>query len=58
MYSPDMNPIEEIWANAKRIVRKMDQQTGNEIWRAMNEVFWSVTPENISAASRTVSVLF
>lgn len=47
-YSPDLNPIENLWANAKPAIRKMEPRTGDEIWQAMNEVLWAVTKENIA----------
>lgn len=47
-YSPDLNPIEEMWANVKRIIRKIEPRSGDEIWWAMNEALWSVTSENIA----------
>ena len=47
-YSPDLNPIENMWAKGKPAIRKMEPRTGDEVWAAMNEALWSVTSENIS----------
>lgn len=47
-YSPDLNPIEYLWANIKPLIRKMEPRTGDGIWAAMNEALWAVTPENLT----------
>ena len=46
-YSPDFNPIENMWGKAKGIIRKMNPRNFDEAWHAMNEAFWNITPANI-----------
>ena len=47
-YSPDFNPIENMWSKVKQIIRKKEPRTGDQIWHTMNEALWSVTAENIA----------
>lgn len=47
-YSPDFNPIENMWSKVKQIIRKKEPRSGDQIWHAMNEALWSVTTENIA----------
>lgn len=47
-YSPDLNPIENMWAKIKPFIRKIEPRSGDQIWRAMNEALWEVTEENIA----------
>lgn len=47
-YSPDLNPIELMWAKWKTMTRKLEPRTGEETWQAINKAQWSVTLENIS----------
>lgn len=47
-YSPDLNPIENMWGKAKEIIWKIEPRTEDEIWHAVNKALWAITPENIS----------
>lgn len=47
-YSPDLNPIENMWGKAKAIIRKIEPRTEDEIWQAINEALWAVTKSNIA----------
>lgn len=47
-YSPDLNPIENMWSKVKGFIRKLDPRNFDEIWHAMNEAFWNVTPANLA----------
>lgn len=46
-YSPDLNPIENMWAKVKPYIRKSEPRSGDQIWQAMNEALWSITTQNI-----------
>lgn len=46
-YSPDLNPIENMWSKIKFIIRKINPRNFDEIWNAMNQALWKVTPENL-----------
>lgn len=46
-YSPDLNPIENMWSKVKSIIRKMNPRNFDEVWHAMNESFWEITPTNL-----------
>lgn len=47
-YSPDLNPIENMWGKVKEIIRKIGPRTEDEIWNATNEALWAVTQSNIA----------
>lgn len=47
-YSPDLNPIENMWGKVKEVVRKIEPRTIDEVWHATNEGLWSVTHSNIA----------
>lgn len=47
-YSPDLNPIENMWAKMKAIIRKIEPRNGDELWQATNEALWSVSPSNLA----------
>lgn len=46
-YSPDLNPIENMWGKVKPIIRKLEPRDGDQIWDAVNEALWEVTEENL-----------
>ena len=37
-YSPDLNPIEQIFAKLKHLMRKAQQRTGEETWRKVGQL--------------------
>ena len=47
-YSPDLNPIETMWAKLKAIIRKIEPRNVEELWKATNEALWSVSPSNLA----------
>ena len=47
-YSPDFNPIENMWGKVKEIIRRIGPRSEDEIWHATNEALWAVTPSNIA----------
>lgn len=46
-YSPDLNPIENMWSKVKSIIKKMNPRNFDAIWDAMNEALWCVTQSNL-----------
>jgi len=45
-YSPDLNPIEMIFAKAKRLLRSLACRTRDQLWRSMQRVLDAVTPSD------------
>ena len=52
-YSPDLNPIENLWGIAKKKVCKKSYANGAQLERAFREL-WSID-DNIAAACRSLS---
>lgn len=47
-YSPDLNPIENMWSKVKEMIKKSNPRNLLEIWMAMNNAFFAVTPANLA----------
>jgi transposase len=45
-YSPDFNPIENMWAKVKAHLRKAAARTSDALWRAVGDALASVTAED------------
>jgi len=45
-YSPDLNPIEMIFAKVKQLLRSLACRTREELWQAMQSVLDRVTPSD------------
>ncbi len=45
-YSPDLNPIELVFAKIKQLLRSMACRTRDALWRAMQSVLDQVTPSD------------
>lgn len=45
-YSPDLNPIEAIWAKVKGLVRKAKARTTEALWDAVGAALEAVTPQD------------
>jgi transposase len=43
-YSPDLNPIEQVFAKLKTLLRKLDRRTVDETWRAIGQLLDHFTP--------------
>jgi transposase len=43
-YSPDLNPIEQLFAKLKTLLRKASQRTVNAVWRRTGELLDPVSP--------------
>jgi transposase len=44
-YSPDLNPIEQVFAKIKTLLRKLDPRTIETTWRSIGTVLDRFTPE-------------
>src|SRR5260370_35604583 len=44
-YSPDLNPIEQLFARLKSLLRKMKARTVEELWRAIDSVLKEVATD-------------
>ena len=47
-YSPDLNPIEMIFAKVKQLLRSIKTRTQDALWQAMQSVLDKVTPSDAS----------
>ena len=45
-YSPDLNPIEMVFAKVKQLLRSMACRTRDALWKAMQSVLDQVTPSD------------
>jgi len=45
-YSPDLNPIEMVFAKVKQLLRSLGCRTKDALWRAMQSVLDAVTPSD------------
>lgn len=43
-YSPDFNPIEQLFAKLKALLRKAAVRTVEELWRAIGQIINTITP--------------
>ena len=48
-YSPDLNPIEQLFARLKSFLRKMKARTVEELWRAIATFLKGVSKEECNA---------
>ncbi|EJT05990.1 transposase, partial [Rhizobium sp. CCGE 510] len=47
-YSPDLNPIEMMFAKLKTLVRKADERTVETTWRRIGELLKAFSPQECS----------
>ena len=45
-YSPDLNPIEMIFAKVKHLLRSLECRSRDELWHAMQQVLEQVTADD------------
>ena len=45
-YSPDLNPIEKVWAKVKGLLRKAEARTTEALWEAIGAALRAVTPQD------------
>lgn len=53
-YSPELNPIENMWSKIKNLLRKMKARTVNAFHKAIQMAFKSIEPDNLKAWFRHV----
>jgi transposase len=44
-YSPDLNPIEQVWSKIKAHLRKAEARTFEALWRAIGDICELIEPE-------------
>ena len=44
-YSPDLNPIEKMFAKLKRLLRKANERTLEAIWRRIGSLLANFSPD-------------
>ena len=44
-YSPDLNPIEQVFAKLKHLMRKAARRTLDETWRGIGEILPAFKPD-------------
>jgi transposase len=45
-YSPDLNPIEQVWAKIKGLLRKAEARTTEALWQAIGQALQAVTAQD------------
>jgi transposase len=45
-YSPDLNPIEKVWAKVKAHLRRAAARTTEALWEAITQALQAVTPQD------------
>jgi transposase len=51
-YSPDLNPIEQVFAKLKTLLRKLDARTVETTWRRIGQLLDAFTPTDCAAYFR------
>lgn len=51
-YSPDLNPIEQVFAKLKKLLRKAEERTTEGLWRRIGALLDSFTPAECAAYLR------
>ena len=51
-YSPDLNPIETVFAKVKQLLRSLGCRTKDALWKAMQSVLDQVTPSDAANCFR------
>ena len=44
-YSPDLNPIEQLFAKLKTLLRKLDARSSEATWRGIGQLLTTFTPD-------------
>jgi hypothetical protein len=57
-YSPDLNPIELIFAKVKQLLRSLACRSRDALWQAMQSVLDKVTPSDAPTATNTVDTRY
>jgi transposase len=56
-YSPDLNPIEQVFAKLKTLLRKADERTVEATWRRIGSLLDCFTPNECANYLKNVSVV-
>jgi hypothetical protein len=57
LYSPDLNPIEQLFAKLKALVRKAAARTRDELWRLTGRLLATVPQANAPMTSSTAAMV-
>jgi transposase len=55
-YSPDLNPIEQVCAKLKHLLRKVAARTREAVCSAIGQLLGNYTPEECANTSRTQDI--
>ena len=56
-YSPDLNPIEQVFAKLKKLLRKAEQRTPEGVWKTIGSLLTSSQQTNAPHTSETQDML-
>ncbi len=56
-YSPDLNPIEQLFAKLKTLLRKIDARSIEATWKAIGSLLDTFTPDECANYSPTPDTL-
>lgn len=56
-YSPDLNPIEQLFAKLKLLLRKAAERTAEAAWKRIGQLLDAFPPTNVQATSGTQATL-
>jgi transposase len=51
-YSPDLNPIEQVFSKLKRLLRKSEPRSTDSVWQGIGKLLGHFTPEECAAYLR------
>lgn len=57
-YSPDLNPIEKVFAKLKHLLRKLARRTKDDVLHAIAEILDTYTPEECANYPRQLRIRF
>jgi transposase len=56
-YSPDLNPIEQVFAKLKTLLRKANERSVEATWKRIGSLLDHFSPTNAQITSGTVAML-
>lgn len=51
-YSPDLNPIEQVFAKLKHLMRTASERTGEAVWKRLGSLFEIFSPQECANYTR------
>jgi transposase len=54
-YSPDLNPIEQVFSKLKTLLRKASERTLEATWRRIGDLIGHFTPANAQTTSSSLA---